>query len=136
MSRRGTLHHLELWVPDLARAEATWGWLLERLGYALDGSWPAGRTWVLGTAYVSIEAGPDVVDAPHERLRPGMNHVAFWAGSRAEVDDLVVEAGHHGWTLLFADRHPYAGGAEHYAAYLADRDGYEVELVADPLAIA
>ncbi|MFC6237977.1 VOC family protein [Longivirga aurantiaca] len=136
MSRRGTLHHLEIWVPDLARAEASWGWLLERLGYTLDASWPAGRTWLLGTAYLSIEAGPDVVEGPHERLRPGMNHVAFWAGSRTEVDALVVESGHHGWTLLFAERHPYAGGPEHYAAYLADPDGYEVELVADPLGIA
>jgi hypothetical protein len=31
---------------------------------------------------------------------------------------------------MFADRHPYAGGDQHYAAYLEDRDGYEVELVA------
>ena len=32
---------------------------------------------------------------------------------------------------MFADRHPYAGGPDHYAAYLADPYGYEVELVAD-----
>jgi hypothetical protein len=32
--------------------------------------------------------------------------------------------------LLFADKHPYAGGPEHYAAYLAGTDGFEVELVA------
>jgi hypothetical protein len=31
----------------------------------------------------------------------------------------------------FADRYPHAGGPEHYAAYLQDADGYEVELVAD-----
>jgi hypothetical protein len=37
----------------------------------------------------------------------------------------------HGWTRLFADKHPYAGGPEHYAAYLAGTDGFEVELVAD-----
>jgi len=36
----------------------------------------------------------------------------------------------HGWELLFPDRHPHAGGAEHYAAYLTDTDRYEVELVA------
>jgi hypothetical protein len=30
---------------------------------------------------------------------------------------------------LFQDRHPYAGGPEHYAAYLEDEQGYEVELV-------
>ena len=29
----GMLHHVELWVPELARAVAEWGWLLGELGY-------------------------------------------------------------------------------------------------------
>jgi hypothetical protein len=45
---------------------------------------------------------------------------------------MVGEALLHGWRLMFADRHPYAGGEQHYAAYLEDPDGYEVELVAPP----
>jgi hypothetical protein len=45
---------------------------------------------------------------------------------------MVGEALLHGWRLMFADRHPYAGGEQHYAAYLEDSDGYEVELVAPP----
>jgi hypothetical protein len=47
------------------------------------------------------------------------------------VDRLVEEAPAHGWTLLFADKHPYAGGPDHYAAYLENEDGYEAEVVAD-----
>jgi hypothetical protein len=31
---------------------------------------------------------------------------------------------------MFPDRHPHAGGERHYAAYLEDMDGFEVELVA------
>jgi len=31
---------------------------------------------------------------------------------------------------MFPDKHPYAGGGNHYAAYLVNADGYEVELVA------
>ncbi len=31
---------------------------------------------------------------------------------------------------MFADTHPRAGGVDHYAAYLTNTDGYEVELVA------
>ena len=77
-----------------------------------------------------LESGPDVVRTPHERCRPGLNHVAFHAGSRPELDALVADAGAHGWRLLFPDRHPYAGGPEHYAAYLEDAAGFEVELVA------
>lgn len=31
---------------------------------------------------------------------------------------------------MFADNHPHAGGPGHYAAYLENADGFEVELVA------
>jgi hypothetical protein len=37
---------------------------------------------------------------------------------------------HAGRTLMFTDKHPHAGGRNHYAAYLVNSDGYEVELVA------
>ncbi|MFG2064278.1 hypothetical protein ACGFIK_22980 [Micromonospora sp. NPDC048871] len=59
-----------------------------------------------------------------------LNHLAFHAGPPAAVDRLVEQAPAYGWELLFPDRHPYAGGAGTYAAYLADGQGYEVELVA------
>ena len=29
------LHHLELWVPDLAEAHRSWGWLLSELGWTV-----------------------------------------------------------------------------------------------------
>lgn len=59
-----------------------------------------------------------------------MNHLAFHAGDRARVDTLTEQAADNGWNLMFRDRHPHAGGTDHYAAYLANTDGYEVELVA------
>ena len=55
---------------------------------------------------------------------------AFHAGSRADVDLLAADGRARGWTLLFAERHPYAGRPERYVAYLASTDGFEVELVA------
>ncbi|MBA3339836.1 MAG: hypothetical protein H0T54_08875 [Geodermatophilaceae bacterium] len=66
----------------------------------------------------------------HDRQRPGLNHLAFHAGARASVDRLVEAAQANGWTLMFTDTHPYAGGIDHYAAYLSNTDGYEIELVA------
>ena len=128
---RGGLHHLEIWVADLAAGEVSWGWLLTELGYAVRDRWPAGVSWARATGpYVVLESGPDVASAVHDRLRPGLNHVAFRAGARSELDALVAEAPRHGWSLLFADRHPFAGGPDHYAAYLEDGQGFEVELVA------
>ena len=66
----------------------------------------------------------------HQRRRAGLNHLAFHGGSRAEVDSLVDACAEGGWTLMFADEHPYAGGPTHYAAYLESGEGFEVELVA------
>jgi catechol 2,3-dioxygenase-like lactoylglutathione lyase family enzyme len=128
---RGSLHHVELWVPDLAHAATQWGWLLGQLGYTLFQDWPAGRSWRLGATYLVIEQSPALTDDSHDRLRPGMNHLAFHAGTRQDVDTLTTAAPEHGWSLLFPDTHPHAGGPGHYAAYLANTDGFEVELVAE-----
>ena len=128
---RGGLHHVEIWVDDITAAGREWGWLLGRLGYHLGDDWGHGQAWELGALYLVIEAGPDVVAGRHERTRAGLNHLAFHGGSRAEVDAIVDECAEGGWTLMFADRHPYAGGPHQYAAYLESGEGFEVELVAD-----
>lgn len=126
-----TIHHLELWVPDLARAEQNWGWLLGQLGYEPFQSWDRGRSWRLGPTYVVVEQSPDMVaDMLHSRLRPGMNHVAFHAESAELVDRITVDAGEHGWTQMFSDRFPHAGGPDTYVTYLENTDGFEVEIVA------
>jgi hypothetical protein len=31
-SSAGLLHRVEIWMPDLDRAVASWGWLLDQLG--------------------------------------------------------------------------------------------------------
>jgi catechol 2,3-dioxygenase-like lactoylglutathione lyase family enzyme len=126
----GGLHHVELWVPDLARAREQWGWLLGQLGYEQFQDWDRGRSWLLGSTYVVVEQSAAMTADGHDRLRPGLNHLAFHAGSRDRVDALVTAGPAHGWMLLFADQHPYAGGPDHYAAYLANAEGFEVELVA------
>jgi ribonuclease HI/catechol 2,3-dioxygenase-like lactoylglutathione lyase family enzyme len=129
--RVGRLHHVEIWVEDLARARQTLGWLFEQLGYAVSGEWSEGTSYQGAGEYLVLESGPDVGPGGHDRLRPGLNHLAFHAGSRAEVDALVESAVQRGFTVLFGDRHPFAGGRSHYAAYLEAPGGFEVELVAD-----
>ena len=127
------LHHVEIWVPDLAGATQRWGWLLAQLGWQPYQDWPQGRSWrdPASGAYVVFEQSPAMpAGATHRRTYPGLNHLAVSAASRQQVDELVLDAPAHGWTLLFADRHPFAGGPDHYAAYLEDIDGYEVEVVA------
>jgi catechol 2,3-dioxygenase-like lactoylglutathione lyase family enzyme len=126
----GALHHVELWVPDLGRAIASWGWLLGELGYEQFQDWDRGRSWRAGPTYIVVEQSPAMTSSEHERCRPGLNHLAFHVPGRRRVDELAGTGPAHGWRLMFADTHPHAGGPDHYAAYLEDADGYEVELVA------
>lgn len=128
-----SVHHVELWVADLAASLPRWDWLLRGLGWVPFQEWPQGRSWrAADGSYVVLEQSPALTDDIHDRTRPGLNHLALAAPDTATVDDLVAGAPEHGWELLYRDRHPFAGGPEHYAGYLADLAGFEVELVAPP----
>lgn len=129
-ARVGDLHHVEIWVADLESAIATWGWLLTELGYSLYQEWPNGRSWRLNATYIVIERSPALSDQHHDRLRPGLNHLAFHAGTASDVERLTTDAQSNGWRLLFPDTHPHAGGVHHDAAYLDNAEGFEIELCA------
>lgn len=124
------MHHIELWVPELATARPRWAWLLGALGWREFQNWPDGCSWrATDGTYLVIEQSPDLGGSVHDRCLPGLNHLALTARTSV-VDALARDAAAHGWALLFPERHPHAGGAQHYAVYLADTDGYEVEVVA------
>ncbi|WP_370449335.1 hypothetical protein [Cryobacterium sp. TMT1-2-2] len=73
---------------------------------------------------------PTLSGDAHDRRLPGINHVALHGGSEADIDGIVGEATDHGWSSLYADRYPRAGGPDHYAAYLENEAGFKVEVVA------
>ena len=127
-----SIHHLQIWVPDLPRAEASWGWLLGELGYELARSWEHGRVWRHegSTTAIVIESSPDMVPGMlFSRLRPGMNHVAFHVADSAAIAALAEAAGAHGWQRLGGEGgHPLPRDTA--VLYLEDRDGFEVELIA------
>lgn len=130
---RNPVHHIELWTEDLAGAEASFGWLLTRLGWEADHDpgWVDGRIWRHPTgAYVVLEQSP-VVSGPYDRLRAGLNHLALRVGTRDELDRIRERAGDHGWHEMFAERYPHAGGPDHTALYLENDQGFEVEIVFD-----
>ena len=129
-SRTG-FHHVELWVADLRLVERSWTWLLGELGWERYQNWTDGRSWRIGDAYLCVEQSSALRPGlPYDRMRPGLNHVALHAPDRATVDRLQAAGPEHGWDRLFADAYPHAGGPGHYAAYLLDAAGYEVEVVA------
>ena len=119
------VHHLDLWVGEPEVAAGEWGWLLGELGWEQDGS-----SWAHpdGT-YLFMERSRDQVDAPYDRLRAGVNHLALTAEDRETLDRMRAESSAHGWHELFADRYPHAGGDQHTALYLESSEGFEVEVV-------
>jgi catechol 2,3-dioxygenase-like lactoylglutathione lyase family enzyme len=125
-------HHVELWVADLGSAAAEWGWLLARVGFRLEQEWPSGQSWRAGDAYLTFTTSPNLSSPVHDRRRAGLNHLAFRAGPPAAVDAIMADAPAHGWTPLYQERYPHAGGPAHYAGWLENSAGFKAEVVADP----
>jgi catechol 2,3-dioxygenase-like lactoylglutathione lyase family enzyme len=119
-----------MWVPDLGRAEESWSWLLGELGYARDRSIDTVLLFRHPTGFaVALEQSADMVPGMlYSRMRPGLNHLAFTLESEAALHTLLRDARENGWSALPGEHHPIAGGG--MVAYLEDRDGFEVELVA------
>ncbi len=127
----GHLHHVEIYVSDLPKSLDFWGWFLERLGYELYQQWNQGISWILGRTYiVLVQTDERFQDIPYHRCRTGLNHLAFHAASREQVDNLTDELRQRGVKILYEDRHPFAGGADNYTVFFEDPDRIKVELVA------
>ena len=78
---------------------------------------------------LALEKSTDMVPGMlYSRMRPGLNHIAFNLDSVETLQRLTARAPDFGWSELPSDRHPLAAAA--HVAYLEDRDGFEVELVA------
>ena len=101
-------------------------------------SWATSRSSAGSTASASGTARPIWCSSTRPIRLPGHTSGRTLASTispsmpptRAQVDAMVAAAPGHGWSLLFADRHPHAGGLDRYAAYLENTDGYEAEIVA------
>ena len=130
-TRAGLLHHVELYVSDLERSLELWGWFLTELGYTCVAQWDEGQSWQLGETYlVFVQAQHKYDDYPYHRCGVGLNHLAFHAESRQQVDDVTEALRARQVQILYEDRHPYAGGPDYYAVFFEDADRIKVELVA------
>ena len=92
MAAAAGFHHVELWIADFGEALAEWGWLLRRLGFALESEWPEGQSWAAGGAYLTLTTSPNLSGSTHDRRRPGVNHLAFRGGARDRVDGIMAKA--------------------------------------------
>lgn len=125
------LHHVELYVSDLKKSLTAWDWLLNELGYTLYQQWGKGQSYKFEKTYlVFVQTEPEHLEPPYHRKKTGLNHLAFHADSLEQLERLRSELPHRGFTELYADRFPHAGGPNYIALYFEDPDRMKVELVA------
>ena len=126
---RGALHHVEIYVKDLEISRKFWGWLLERLGYTVFQEWDRGISYILGETYlVFVQVESRFLDVPYHRCRAGLNHLAFHGESREFIDGITETLRGRGVTVLYEDKHPFAGGKGSYAVFFEDPDRMKVEI--------
>jgi catechol 2,3-dioxygenase-like lactoylglutathione lyase family enzyme len=74
----GQIHHVELYVSNLAASIEFWGWLLAILGYDEFQAWPDGKSWIMDGTYITIVQVEEGYEEPvYHRKRVGLNHLAF-----------------------------------------------------------
>ncbi|SHI83553.1 Catechol 2,3-dioxygenase [Clostridium amylolyticum] len=129
---KGIMHHLEIYVSDLKESKDFWEWLLFKLGYKEYQKWDKGISYILNDSYiVFVQAEERFLDIPYHRCRVGLNHLAFYGESKGFVDEITNELRKKEIRILYEDKHPYAGGRDHYAVYFESPDRMKVEVVAE-----
>lgn len=125
------IHHIEINVRNLAETKRFYSMLLPELGYVLYQDWPEGFSFKGAASYiVFVQTQEPFLNWPYHRKACGLNHLAFHAASRAEVDRLAGKMRNHGVTMLYEERYPFAGGPDHYAVFVEDPDRLKIEIAA------
>ncbi len=129
------LHHVDLVVSSIERSLPFYSQLLGPLGFhtVSEVMGERGETiWYLGgpgTAIGLREAQTE--SGSYDRYRIGLHHVAFEAGSRAQVDERA------GWLRtqgveIESEPQEYTYLPGYYAVFFYDPDGLKLEIVHVP----
>lgn len=128
----GAIHHIEIYVEDINKTRKFYEWLLPELGYKLYQDWENGFSFKLDKTYIDfVEVEEEYRKYGYHRKRIGLNHIAFSVSNRNKVDNISNILLENGMNILYEDKHPYAGGKNHYAVYFEDPDRIKLEIVSE-----
>ena len=125
---RGSMHHLDLTVSDLAVSAPFYEAILHFMGYRRVRAEVDGIDWDLtaeGTCSIGIK--PARSARAHDRYTIGLHHFAWRADSRSDVERLHELLRAIGATILDAPADYPHYGAGYYAVFFADPDGLKLE---------
>jgi len=129
------IHHFQIQVSNIDRSGKFYGSLLSRLGFAKVFETEGMAEWSKkGTRIIVVQCPKRFLPSGFHRKRIGLNHIAFRAESRDEVDSFCR-------AFLVPNNIPvlYGGAKEwkeydegYYAVYFEDPDRIKLELVYVP----
>ena len=131
MSKRGNIRHVEINVSNFERSKAFYQGFLSWVGYKqiVGGKDFAG--WSNGEAGIFVTYLECYKDSGFHRAHVGLNHIAFQAKSKADVDRLHTE-----FLVPRSIKVLYGGPKEYpeyrkgyYAVYFEDPDRIKLEFV-------
>ena len=123
-------HHIEINVKNLKKTSEFYEWLMPELGFSLYQEWENGFSYKIESSYlVFVQTEDHYKEIPFHRKRSGLNHLAFWAKSRAQIEHLRVQLKKRNISFLYEDKFPFAGGESHYALFFEDPDRIKIEIV-------
>jgi catechol 2,3-dioxygenase-like lactoylglutathione lyase family enzyme len=131
VSKRGNVQHIEINVSNFDRSKAFYHDFLEWLGYKQIVGGKDFAEWGNGEAGIFVTYLERYKDSGFHRGHVGLNHIAFHAKSRADVDRL-----HSEFLVPRSIKVLYGGPKEYpeyrkgyYAVYFEDPDRIELEFV-------
>ncbi len=131
VSKRGNIQHLEINVSNFERSKPFYQEFLESLGYKriVNGKDFAG--WNNGETKIFVTCLEHYKDSGFHRRRVGLNHIAFQAKSKSDVDRLHSEfLVPRSMKVLYGGPKEYPEYAKgYYAVYFEDPDRIKLEFV-------
>lgn len=123
------IHHLSLPVTNLKRSAAFYDAALGALGYQRTFSYRS----VIGYGFIDNGDIFSIRLRPREKIMSGSGfHLAFIGRSHAAIDDFHRAALAHGGKDNGGSGLNPEYGADYYAAFVFDPDGYRIEAVISP----
>lgn len=138
MPTRGFINHLDLNIAEPSASIPFYEVLLTALGFErTETVEPERASWRLvadNGAHFEIEVRPprgEPLSSRHRRNDPGIDHLAFHAESRADVDSIFERLTESGYVVDEPPRlYDYSPG--YYAVGFDDPDEIRLEVVFDP----
>jgi catechol 2,3-dioxygenase-like lactoylglutathione lyase family enzyme len=131
---RGFVNHIDLTVADPERSRPFYEKVLGFMGYRCGADHDRGYDFDLvtrgGFASVGIvRATGENAARRHDRYSPGLHHLAWTAGDRADVDRMYALLLEIGAQILDPPAEYPKYGQGYYAVFFADPDGLKLEYV-------